>query len=220
MELQPVLLGTSNAGKLRELSAIASGFGYNLLSLHDVGHRKRVDAVGPIPEVGEGGITYEENARSKALAYADWSGMQRVIADDTGLEIDALGGLPGVYTAGVGTERTFELLGPGRRTPATFVSVLCYVERVGSDIDFTAPRVIFARGSLRGEFRVPQECATPRKLHSAPHHPLPFSPYFFPNGYSTSLEELSGRSGGSTADATTSFLSHRGLAFSALMKML
>lgn len=220
MQVQSLLLGTSNMGKLRELSAIASGYGFDLLSLHDVEQRERVGNGNPMPQVGEGGVTYEENARTKALAYADWSGMQRVIADDTGLEIDALRGLPGVYTAGVGTERTFELLGPGRRAPATFVSVLCYVETSESDKGANARRVIFARGELRGEFRVPKESASLRKLSSASHHPLPFSPYFFPNGYSLSLEELSGRSGSGTSKATTPFLNHRGIAFSALMKML
>jgi XTP/dITP diphosphohydrolase len=80
-------LGTSNAHKLAELRAILGDL--TLLSLGDVA---------PIPDVAETGATFAENAVLKATAYASASGLL-ALADDSGLEIDALGGEPGVYSA-------------------------------------------------------------------------------------------------------------------------
>lgn len=54
--------------------------------------------LGPAPEVAETGTTFAANAELKARAYAAWSGLP-VIAEDSGIEVDALGGLPGVYSA-------------------------------------------------------------------------------------------------------------------------
>jgi XTP/dITP diphosphohydrolase len=81
-----VLLGTTNQAKRRELSALLSDRPVRLLTLGDLG-----DA----PEVEEVGATLDENALLKARAFARWSGLP-TIADDGGLEIDALGGEPGV----------------------------------------------------------------------------------------------------------------------------
>lgn len=85
----PVLLGTSNAHKLAELRAILGNLPLTLLSLDDVAD---------VPEVAETGATFAENAILKAVAYARASGLL-TLADDSGLEIDALGGEPGVYSA-------------------------------------------------------------------------------------------------------------------------
>jgi XTP/dITP diphosphohydrolase len=85
----PVLLVTSNSHKLAELRAIFADLSLNLLSLDDVPH---------MPEVEESGSTFAENAILKATAYARASQLL-TLADDSGLEIDALGGEPGVYSA-------------------------------------------------------------------------------------------------------------------------
>jgi XTP/dITP diphosphohydrolase len=90
------LLGTSNPHKLDELRAILGDLPLTLLSLDDVA---------PVPEVEETGATFAENAILKATAYVSASGLL-TLADDSGLEIDALGGEPGIYSArwaGVGT---------------------------------------------------------------------------------------------------------------------
>ncbi len=84
-----LLIATRNAGKLRELSALLGGVPYRLVSLADVG----IDA-----EVEETGDTFERNAALKAESYRDMSGML-TLADDSGLEVDALGGEPGVRSA-------------------------------------------------------------------------------------------------------------------------
>jgi len=86
-----LLLATSSPNKLRELRAILAGMPVELVSLREAG-------AGEPPEVEETGATFLENARIKARAYAAWSGLAAV-ADDSGLEVDALGGGPGVRSA-------------------------------------------------------------------------------------------------------------------------
>ena len=84
-----LLIATHNAGKLRELSEILGGVPYRLVSLSDVGIETDVE---------ETGLTFEENATLKAETYRDLSGLP-TLADDSGLEVDALGGDPGVLSA-------------------------------------------------------------------------------------------------------------------------
>jgi XTP/dITP diphosphohydrolase len=86
-----LLLASANPGKLRELRAILRGLPVALVGLADTG-------AGEPPEVAETGATFLDNALEKARAYAAWSGLAAV-ADDSGLEVDALGGAPGVHSA-------------------------------------------------------------------------------------------------------------------------
>ena len=86
-----LLLASGNPGKLRELRAILHGLPVELVGLAEVG-------AGEPPEVAETGATFLDNAVEKARAYAAWSGLAAV-ADDSGLEVDALGGAPGVRSA-------------------------------------------------------------------------------------------------------------------------
>jgi XTP/dITP diphosphohydrolase len=88
-----LLVATGNQGKVRELAAILAGLPVELVSLRDL-----EATLGPPPEVEETGTTYLANARIKAHAYAAWSGLAAV-ADDSGLDVDALGGAPGVRSA-------------------------------------------------------------------------------------------------------------------------
>jgi XTP/dITP diphosphohydrolase len=84
-----IVLATRNKGKIAELGA--------MLALHGV----EVVGLEAFPEVGEvveDGDTFEENARKKARAVAEATGLVAV-ADDSGLEVDALGGAPGVHSA-------------------------------------------------------------------------------------------------------------------------
>ena len=84
-ETPKLLIATTNRGKLRELSALLSDCPFAMLSLEDAG----IDT-----EVSETGSTLEENAALKANTYARLSRMV-TLADDSGLEVDALGGEPG-----------------------------------------------------------------------------------------------------------------------------
>ena len=84
-----LLVATTNAGKLREIRAILADLPLTITTLAD-------DEVLPEPE--ETGKTFAANARSKALAYAGATG-ELTVAEDSGLEIDALDGEPGVRSA-------------------------------------------------------------------------------------------------------------------------
>ncbi len=84
-----LLIATTNAGKLAEIAAALKDFPVRILSLRDF-----PDA----PKVIEDGATYEENALKKARTLAAFSGVP-ALADDSGLEVDALGGVPGIYSA-------------------------------------------------------------------------------------------------------------------------
>jgi len=91
---RPLLLGSSNAGKLREMRQLLTGLPYRVLGPADVGLR---DAP------AETGTTFLENAILKARHYAEKSGYLTV-ADDSGLSVDALGGGPGLYSSRFGGE--------------------------------------------------------------------------------------------------------------------
>ena len=89
--MNTIVLATGNAGKIRELSALLAEHypDMRVLGLKDF------PQIGEIPETG---VTFEENARIKALAVARATGLVAV-ADDSGLVVDALNGAPGVYSA-------------------------------------------------------------------------------------------------------------------------
>ncbi|HEX8163740.1 MAG TPA: RdgB/HAM1 family non-canonical purine NTP pyrophosphatase [Pyrinomonadaceae bacterium] len=84
-----LLLATSNAGKVRELAQLLEALPVRLRDLSEFGR------VAPVEETGE---TFEENASLKATAYGRLTG-RLTLADDSGLEVEALGGAPGVRSA-------------------------------------------------------------------------------------------------------------------------
>lgn len=84
-----LVVATRNSGKTREIQALLKDFPVELKDLNDFG---------PIPEAIEDGSTFEENAYKKASFTAKVLGLP-AIADDSGLEVEALGGAPGVHSA-------------------------------------------------------------------------------------------------------------------------
>jgi XTP/dITP diphosphohydrolase len=88
-----VVIASHNEGKVRELAELLAPFGVDCLSA------KSLD----IPEPEETGATFSDNAKLKAVAAAHASGMT-AIADDSGLEVEALGGSPGIHSARWGGE--------------------------------------------------------------------------------------------------------------------
>ncbi|WP_029897260.1 XTP/dITP diphosphatase [Desulfohalovibrio reitneri] len=84
-----IVLATRNKGKISELRDLLSGSRIEVLSLDDFPGA---------PEVAEDGETFEENALKKAREMSAYTGLAAV-ADDSGLEVDALGGAPGVHSA-------------------------------------------------------------------------------------------------------------------------
>jgi XTP/dITP diphosphohydrolase len=87
--MRKILLATSNPGKLREVRDFLSGLGVRVVGMEELPGA---------PEVEEDGQSFLENARKKAHALASRFGCP-ALADDSGLEVEALGGLPGVRSA-------------------------------------------------------------------------------------------------------------------------
>ena len=144
-----LLVATTNKGKLREIREIMAGEPYDIISLDDA---LRLGYISEIPEVIEDGDTFEHNAIKKATEVMRYANVA-VLADDSGLEIDFLGGQPGVHSAyymGADTPytqrnaRIVEMMrgiGAGGRA-ARFVCVIA--------IAFTDGRTLTARGVCEG----------------------------------------------------------------------
>ncbi|MBQ5778261.1 MAG: RdgB/HAM1 family non-canonical purine NTP pyrophosphatase [Oscillospiraceae bacterium] len=139
------IIATNNKKKLRELAVILEKLGVSAVSLAEAGVESDVE---------ETGTTFEENSRLKAVAAMEKSGLP-AIADDSGLEVDALGGEPGVFSARYGGDlcaddverykyllKNMENVPDGKRS-ARFVSVITCV--------FPDGREISARGEIEGE---------------------------------------------------------------------
>jgi len=88
--MRRILIATSNPGKLRDFAGAALPHGIEIASLSNFAS---------LPEVKEDGDTFEANARKKAEHYSRYAAGDIVLADDSGLEVDALGGAPGVHSA-------------------------------------------------------------------------------------------------------------------------
>ena len=89
MNYSTLVIATRNIGKLREFRSLLSSTGWRILGLSDISCQK---------EHEESGASFAENARLKALAYSADTDLP-VLADDSGLEVAALGGGPGIHSA-------------------------------------------------------------------------------------------------------------------------
>jgi XTP/dITP diphosphohydrolase len=88
--MKRILIATSNAGKLRDFAGAAAAHGIEIAG---------IPGFASLPTVVEDGLTFEENARKKAEGYSRYAAGEIVVADDSGLEVDALHGKPGVHSA-------------------------------------------------------------------------------------------------------------------------
>lgn len=131
--MKPLVLATQNLNKLREVKEMLGPLGFDVMGLADVG-LAHIDII-------EDGETFEANALKKAKEIADMIN-QAVLADDSGLMVDALDGSPGVYSArysGEGAtalknnEKLLEALSgtPKEKRQAKFVCVMAYVDPEG-----------------------------------------------------------------------------------------
>jgi XTP/dITP diphosphohydrolase len=138
--MRRLVVATKNPGKVGELQALLADLPIELVSAEGM------------PEVEETGATFAENAELKARAAADWSG-EWALADDSGLEVDALGGAPGVHSnrfAGANTTevqrntRLLELLEgvPAERRTARYRAVVAVASPDG--------RVWLSEGACEG----------------------------------------------------------------------
>ena len=189
-----LLIATTNRGKLREIERLLAGVELELVTLADW---PRV----PPPE--EHGATFAENARAKALYYATATGLLTV-AEDSGLEIDALGGAPGVESARFGGADTtypekFTLIYDALRTQGAATSTARFV----CALALASPDgVIFeTRGAVEGRI------APEPKGHGG----FGYDPIFFYPPFGRTLAEVGDRK---------EAVSHRGQAFRALRSYL
>jgi XTP/dITP diphosphohydrolase len=192
--VQPVLLlASANQGKLRELRAILEGLPVELVGLAEAG-------LGEPPEVEETGETFLENALLKGRAYAAWSGMAAV-ADDSGLEVDALGGAPGVRSA--------RYAGPGASDPANLDKLLTAL--AGVPPERRTARFRCAAVLVDPDDRTwHAEAAWEGRILDTPRGSggFGYDPVFLPDGWDRTSAEVD--------QATKDAASHRGKAFRAL----
>jgi XTP/dITP diphosphohydrolase len=186
-----LLVATTNRGKLGEIVPLLAGLPIEIQTLADY------PAIAPPDETGS---TFAENAAQKALFYARQTGALTV-AEDSGLEIDGLGGAPGVHSARFGGETTYpekfalleEQLGgiPNADRTARFV---CAVAIADGD------RIVFeARGTVEGQI-----VAEPRGAGG-----FGYDPIFYYPPFGATLAEAADRK---------SSVSHRGQAFRQVRK--
>jgi XTP/dITP diphosphohydrolase len=188
-----LLLASANQGKLRELRTILHGLPVELVGLAEAG-------LGDPPEVEETGDTFLENALLKARAYAAWSGLAAV-ADDSGLEVDALGGAPGVRSA--------RYAGQGAGDRANLDKLLAELSGVPSErrtARFRCAAVLHDSG--QGTWHA--EAAWDGRVLEAPRGSggFGYDPVFLPDGWDKTSAEVD--------QATKDAASHRGKAFRAL----
>jgi XTP/dITP diphosphohydrolase len=188
-----LVIATSNPGKVREITGILRGLAIDLRTLSDFP---------AVAEPEETGATFAENARLKARYYARIIGLPAV-ADDSGLEVAALGNLPGVHSARweghdyqVKFARIRELLGSqGLETSAA--RFVCRVALADQG------RILFeSEGVVEGEI-----ASAPRGEHGFGYDPIFYYPPFQ-------------RTLGEVSDAEKATVSHRGQAFAALRMYL
>jgi len=131
--IKEVVLATTNQGKVREFSKLLEGVFENVISL------KELDSP---PEVIEDGVTFRDNALKKAREIAQFSG-KLTLADDSGLEVEALDGRPGVYSARysgenatdkTNIEKLLDELGDNPNRNARFVCILALVDPKGDEL--------------------------------------------------------------------------------------
>lgn len=192
-----VVLATRNAHKVVEVRRILDGAGVNI---DLVG----LDAFPDAPDVAETGVTFEENAFLKARAIAHTTGLP-AIADDSGLAVDVLGGMPGIFSARwVGRhgddQGNLRLLlaqlsdVPDGHRGAAFVCAAAVATPSGDEF--------VVRGELRG-FLIRE----PRGLNG-----FGYDPIFVPEGDSRTTAQM--------APAEKDAISHRGVAFGGLVQRL
>lgn len=138
-----LVVATHNPGKVWEINKLIEPYGLAAVSAGDLGLKEPVETE----------TTFEGNARLKAVFAAEGSRLP-ALADDSGIEIDALGGAPGVYTADwAGPKRDFSIAMQrvhdelvalngwnGEPLPANFISVLC-LAWPGGDVQFFEGKV-------------------------------------------------------------------------------
>ncbi len=183
MALLELLIATRNPGKLTELNEVFATLPLRLLFLNDFQN---------ISNIAEVGHTYQENATLKAVGYSEQTGLA-ALADDSGLEVDALGGRPGVLSARFGgsnlsdVERTRALLsallevGPTKRTARFVCCMVLYGSLPRERARTSQPEIVaVSRGVCEGVLAM-----EPSGMGG-----FGFDPIFIPSGYNVPFAAL------------------------------
>jgi XTP/dITP diphosphohydrolase len=191
-----LLIATNNPGKLKELRQLLG----NLPGIELVNPKE----LGITPQFEESGVTYAENAAIKAQAYANASGFV-VLADDSGLEVDALDGAPGLFSArysgqpnDTDADRRIFLLENLVEKPRPWLA------RFRAVIALATPsrEIQFAEGVCEGEI-IPEERGT---------NGFGYDPIFYMSEFGRTMAELS--------DDEKNKVSHRGRAVEGALPIL
>lgn len=191
-----IVLASSNAGKLREINQLLGGLQFEVVS------QSRLH----VPDADETGLTFVENAILKARNAAQHTGLP-ALADDSGLEVDALHGAPGIYSARYAgpkasdAENLEKLLAmikdvPDEKRSARFQCVLVYLRHA---LD---PTPLICQGTWEGRILMAARGA----------NGFGYDPVFFVPTHACSAAELPAE--------TKNVLSHRGQALQQLLEIL
>ena len=194
-----LVLATRNLGKVKELTTM----------LNTANKRRNIQVHSlqdfpDAPEVVEDRDTYQENAAKKAIEIADWTG-HRTLADDAGLEVDALDGAPGVHskrwagedaTDAIRIQKLLETLEGAANRKARFVAAIAIAEPNDSE------GVEVVVGKCEG-----------RIIHApAGENGFGYDPIFVPDGYERTFAEL--------GETIKNRISHRGEALRLALELL
>lgn len=191
-----LLAATNNKGKIKELKELLAALPFELKSLNDFEN---------IGEVEETGTTFEENAILKAKGYANQTGIWAV-ADDSGLEIEALNGAPGVYSARYG--------GADSGYDKKNEMILSEIAQTGSENRAAQFVCVMAISDEKGEIKHLAKGICRGKIAFQPSgtNGFGFDPIFVPDGYENTFGELSGK--------IKQKISHRGAASAEIIRFL
>lgn len=172
MKLKELIIATKNRGKVKEFAALFSPYDIIVKSLHDFENE--------IPDVEETGTTFQENARLKAETIA--KKLQKVVlADDSGLSVEALNGDPGVYSARYAgepksdsrnNEKLLQALTNQNNRTARFECVLAWAR--------PEKPTIYATGTCEGQIAETLAGETG----------FGYDPLFIPKGYEVTMAEV------------------------------
>lgn len=172
--MKEIIIATKNKGKVKEFKQLFDQYNIKIKSLLDLDSE--------LPDIEETGTTFQENARLKAEQISNLID-KPVLADDSGLVIDALDGKPGVYSARYTGEPTNDVLNykkvlkeiedvPEKKRSARFICVLAMA--------IPGEKTIFKEGACEGII------ATGPKGENG----FGYDPIFIPNGYNKTMAEL------------------------------
>lgn len=193
--IQRIVIATHNPGKVTEYAQLMSELPVQAISLDEAGITMSVD---------ETGSSFEENARLKAVGYAQASGLL-TLADDSGLEVDALGGEPGINSA--------RYSGPDANDRDRYNLVLRKLEGVPPDQRAARFRCVLALAAPGSEVYI-GEGVVEGMIASAPRGEFGFGydPIFFLPEYGATMAEL--------RSTFKNVISHRARAFQAILPRL